>query len=436
MEQLLRHLTARDLITLGVGNVIGSGIFILFASIFKRAKSHTFLALLIASIPNIIAALTYSELSSLYESNSMEYESVKDAFNEFTASVSIYILLGFIIFNTATVVLFAGSILGIDNVKFVFALVVLFILSIINFLGIDVSKKITNTIGLTEIVTLVTIIMTGIRTWKPSAFQLLPPTANSAQASFKVASFLSLFLYSGYDSVVKLSEETINPGTNIPLGVLGSVLIPTFIYVFMGATAASQPDQKAIANSKAPITEIVKQLFQSDLVAHFVTAVGIAIVLNTFFIGVISLSRFIYGLSKHHKLPQQLTVVNERFHTPGNAIVATFVFLGIALLIDSGEKCAYYANLFFLLFLILLQMSLLILRFKREKDVREFTVPLNIGKISMLNIVGIAFCLYYIYIVLFPRSCGGALVQFLLDHLFEFFFRYLLIRSIIYGPIL
>lgn len=390
-----REISLLELIAIGIGSIIGSGIFILFASILQKSQKSTFLALAIAALPNIATALAYAELAGMYTRNDMEFNSIKDAFNDNVATISIYILLIFMVFNAATVILFTGHLLNMDDAKFHVGLLILLVLSFVNFLGITLSKSITNIVGVIEVTLLVTISLIASHLWKPVLFSSLPSTYQSQQ--FWLASFLGLFLYSGYDAVVKLTEETVNPQNNVPLGMIGTILITTCIYLLLSITATSLPNFKTIASSTTPITEMYKYIFNTRFGLP-VTIIGIIIVINTFFISVISLSRFSYSLSAERKLPSFIGEINERFRTPHNAIISVFVVLAAALLVDSGETCAKFANVFFLIFMILIMTSVIILRMKNPDKKRSFIIPVNIMNVPVPLVLGICLCLFYLYI--------------------------------------
>lgn len=393
---LKRELTPKDLVLLGIGSIIGSGIFILFASILGRAQRHTFWVFLIAAIPNILTAMAYAELASMYQSNDLEYECIRDSFNTSIATISTYILLGFIIFNTATVLIFAGHIMNFKNMSFYICLLILFILSFVNYLGISVSKGITNTVGVVEVTLLIMIalvampIIQGEKTFSPPPFSL-------GSTSFWTASFLSLFLYSGYDAVVKMSEESIDPAKSIPVGVIGSCLAVTIIYLGLAAAATSSKNIKAIYNTNSPITELFKQ-YVSDRYSFIVTIIGIVIVLNTFFISIISLSRFCYSLSAEGRLPKVMSALNQEFQTPHNAVIAVFLVIAVVLLLLSGERSAMFANMFFLAFMTLLMGAVIILRFKRPEAKRTFMVPFAVKRVPVLMVLGIVMCIFYLYV--------------------------------------
>lgn len=396
---LKRELTTFDLVLIGVGNVIGSGIFILFATILARAKQYTLLALLLAAIPNILCGLAYAELASIYKTNDLEYNAIKDAFDDNIATISTYVLLAFLIFNTATILLFAGHILDFQHMKMVICVIILTLLSVINYMGISVSKGIINTVGVVEITLLVLIALFALPYWEAKSFKMTLPASASAASSFWIASFLSLFLYSGYDTVAKLSAESVDPQESVPLGIVYTCIITTLIYLAIAAAAIASKDIDSISSTTAPVTKIFEH-FVSKEHGYLVTIIGIIIVLNTFFISIISLSRFIYGLGLDKKMPIFVTDVNEKYKTPHNAIIIVFIIMILILLLFTGVRSAMFANITFLVLMMMLMAAVIILRIQHPEKPRAFKVPLNIGNIPVLMVGGIMMCAVYMYVAI------------------------------------
>lgn len=400
-DELVKALGFYDLTAIGIGSIIGCGIFFLFSNILQRAGPLTALAFVFAAIPNIIASLSYAELASMYDSNAVEYECLKDSFNETVASISIYVLLAFLVFNSTTIILFASHILNLQHIKFYFCLVVVFVLSIVNYFGIDVSKKITNTMGVVELGILLIVIVFGIRYWRyEPAFFAMNTNKIIKPHTFWVASFLAIFLYTGYDAVVKLSEETKDSKKNVPKAVISTVLITSLLYILIAFTAICLPQFKEIAASVMPIGKMCEQMFGPGSYLKIVYLIGLFIVLNTFFVCIISLSRFLYGLGKEKKLPHVLSDVNSHYKTPHNAILVVFVLISLSVLIENGEWAASFANIFFLIFLVMLSMAVIILRIKQPDRERPFKIPFNIANIPVPVVCGIFVYIGYLVLVM------------------------------------
>jgi len=374
---LLKELSVTDLTLLGVGNIVGSGIFVLFSTILNYSRKDVLWAVLFACIPNIIAAFAYAELSSLYDKNELEYLCVKEAFNDDIASFSTYIMLSFMFLNAATVLLFAARMIGGKHTS-VFLLA--FIVCFLNLLGVSLTQKITTSIGVLEIALFVVIFIFASRNLKN------PEIANITTHHFWIASFMSMFLYFGYDTIVKLSEESKG---NVSLALILSVLISAGIYITLAWAASSSPDFESLAHSHMPITKLWGQFVNHDT-KHMINLVSFLIVFNLLFITMLSVSRYVYGLAGS-KLPLKLKEINNRFHTPHNAIIFMFLVVVLISSLIHVEAGIVLSNIVYLVFMILIMACTIILkRIRIEK--RYMNVP------TPVLCIGISLCIVYICI--------------------------------------
>ena len=374
---LLKELSVTDLTLLGVGNIIGSGIFILFSTILNYSRKDVFWAVLFACIPNLIAALAYAELSSLYNKNELEYLCVKEAFNDDVASFSTYVMLAFMFLNAATVLLFVSRMIGGKNATVV---LLAFLICVLNLLGVSLTHKITNTIGVVEIVLFATLFLFAFKDLK------VPEMANIKHQNFWIASFMSMFLYFGYDTIVKLSEES---KENVSLALVLSVTISAAIYISLAWVASSSPNFEELAHSHTPITRLWRQFVHKDS-KHMINLVSFFIVFNLLFITMLSVSRYVYGLAGS-KLPIKLKEVNMKFHTPHNAIAIMFVVVVLIAILLHVEAGIVLSNVVYLIFMILIMVCTIILKKKRIEH-RHITVP------TYVLCFGVGLCIVYIFI--------------------------------------
>lgn len=385
---LKQSLGEYELVAIGIGSTIGCGIFFLFRNIMQRSGKLTALAFLVAAIPNIIASMCYAELAGMYVSNAVEYESLKDAFNETVANVAIYVLLLFLVFNCTTILIFIGEILQLEHFKFYFCLLILLVMSAVNFFGIDTSKKITNTMIIVELTILGIVILFGAVHWRiDERFVLTKEIAKNH--NFWVAAFLAIFLYTGYDTIVKLTEETKDPKRNVPRALIITISVVTVIYILLGITAVSLGNDNYIAQSTMPIAAIFETIIGKGSYTKVVYLIGLFIVINTFFICILALSRFLHSLGEDGTLPAILSETNAQFQTPHNAIIAVFVVIAFSLLVESGEWATTIANVFFLAFLVLISLAVIVLRSKEPDRERPFKVPLNVGNVPIPAVLGV-----------------------------------------------
>jgi APA family basic amino acid/polyamine antiporter len=393
MAALKRSLSFAEIVIMAIGNIIGAGVFLLLGSIIRYGSKSIVPIFLVATIFNIIAGLSYAELGAMYKSNSVEYDAIKDAFGPATAQIAVISLMFFLVVTINSLALMFGSyITDNTNWQFILSLVLILILSIISFFGIELSKLISNLFGGIKLATLVTIVTVGVFYIKFSS--LKSPLENVAFTPLVYTSFLAIFLYNGYDAIVKMSEEMKDPEKDIPRSILTSIFICSLIYILISMIAISLN-----IKSIRPIDEIARTLFHHPIVGWAIYCIGIVTIFNTSFISTLALSRFIYGLSKQGFVPSVFSRVNENFQTPHNSILLVFMIVSAMLLVGNFETSVIINNACLMLYLLFMYLTIIVLRKKFSDKKRPFRVPFNVNDIPIPIVLGLLFIIGYIVFV-------------------------------------
>ncbi len=389
MVELKKSLSLFDITILSIGNIIGAGVFLLLGSIIRYGGSNIVPIFTIAAIFNIIAGMAYGELGSMYKSNAVEIKTIEDAFGKPIAKIGIGVLFSFLIISISTLAIMFGTYFTDNkNYQLIISFILVCILSIINYFGIEGSKIITDVFGSIKLIALIAIITVGIFYIK---FGAIIPKNHLQFTPLLVTTFLAIFLFNGYDAIVKMTDEMKNPSKDIPKSLFLSILICSVIYILIAVIALSLKIE-----AFRPINDIVKVLFNIPFADHIIHIIGLVTILNTTFISMLALSRFIYGLSKEKFIPDALSEVNEKYRTPHYSILLVFVITSLLLLVKKFELSALYTNICLVIFLTLFYITLIILRFKKPDIHRPFKVPLNIKNVPIPIVIGILGCIFYI----------------------------------------
>ncbi len=389
MVELKKSLSLFDITILSIGNIIGAGVFLLLGSIIRYGGSNIVPIFTIAAIFNIIAGMAYGELGSMYKSNAVEIKTIEDAFGKPIAKIGIVVLFSFLIISISTLAIMFGTYFTDNkNYQLIISFILVCILSIINYFGIEGSKIITDVFGSIKLIALIAIITVGIFYIK---FDAIIPKNHLQFTPLVVTTFLAIFLFNGYDAIVKMTDEMKNPSKDIPKSLFLSILICSVIYILIAVIALSLKIE-----AFRPINDIVKVLFNIPFADHIIHIIGLVTILNTTFISMLALSRFIYGLSKEKFIPDALSEVNEKYRTPHYSILLVFVITSLLLLVKKFELSALYTNICLVIFLTLFYITLIILRFKKPDIHRPFKVPFNIKNIPIPIVIGIIGCIFYI----------------------------------------
>ncbi len=384
MARLKRELSLWQVTVAGVGIILGAGIYALIGVAAGTAGNSIWLAFLISAVVAGLTGLSYAELTSMFKGDAAEYDYIKEAFNHKIALIVgiMIIAAGFV--SAATVALgFAGYFIKILPMSMILAALGLIVLmTIINFIGIKETAWFNTISTFIEFGGLLLVIWIG--------FQHIGEV-NYLEMPFGMSGVLStaalvFFAYMGFESIVKLREETKDPERTIPLALIYSVIITAIMYVLVAIAAVSIVNWKTLSNSTAPLAEVVATsmgpmaFIVVGIIALFSTA-------NTVLITLVTNSRMIYGMAKRKTFPKIFAKVHKKTRTPWVAIIILALITMLFTLMGDIEFVANLTNLFLFATFAMANLSMIILRYKFKKK-RGFYCPGNIGKFSVIAFLG------------------------------------------------
>ncbi len=385
MVKLKRELELWQVTVAGVGIILGAGIYALIGIAAGGAGNATWLAFLISALVAAFTGLSYAELTSMFKGDAAEYDYIKTAFNSKIAYFAglMIIAAGFV--SAATVALGFGGyfikMLGVPLISAAIGLIVL--MTIINFTGIKESAWFNTISTFIEFGGLLFVIYLGTKHFGSVNYMEMP---HGLPGVFSTAA-LVFFAYMGFESIVKLREETKNPERNIPLALIYSIIITSIVYVLVSIAAVSIVNWQELNASSAPLATVVATSIGPiafliiGIVALFSTA-------NTVLITLVTTSRMIYGMAKEGTFPKIFARVHRRTRTPWVAILVLALITILFTMIGDIEFVANLTNLFLFATFGLANVSMIILRYTLKRK-RGFYCPVNIGKFPVIALLGV-----------------------------------------------
>ena len=422
-------LSLTDLILFGLGNVVGAGIFIIISkSIFYGGNKSLYALLTVAAI-SIVMGFCYIEIYGRYSSSITEYLAVKNTMGETVGQITLYTIYMFALLSGITIVTamakYACKCDLVDTIKqnmswttdshhstleTVFSIALLCIMAFINFMGIETSKVVANSISIIMLVVVLGIIVLSLPyiEWdKITAAAPLPKTNSKAPwDNFVLSAILSLFLYNGYDFLVKISDESEDPENN-KTALISTIGITTLLYAGIIIAGICVLGYKNAGKTHNIITNLYEMLTTSKL-ASAVYMSGLFIMFNTGFLSIMSATKFMEGLGKDSKIfmPEFWAKTNA-YDAPSNAIWISLAICVFFALFNNETLMAIFSNFTCIAILILISIALLILRWQ-EKDNFEAQAKYNYigGNVSNLPVPVIANlgALFYIMYEMFKNK--------------------------------
>ncbi|TFG22005.1 MAG: amino acid permease [Promethearchaeota archaeon] len=393
---LKRKVTLFALTMYGVGNILGAGIYALIGQVVGITGNMSWLSFILAAITGALTGLSYAELSAMYPKSAAEFVYTEEAFKIRILSF----LLGWIIifsglFSATTVAFgFAGylaSLIGIpSNVIIIpIAIVLIIILSLINFVGIKTSTWTNVIFTIIEAAGLIFIIIIAIPHFGTVDYFQLPLSSTPLAIFSSVA--LIFFAYIGFEDIANIAEEVKNPAKNLPRSIIYSLIITTVLYALTAISVVSVVDYTTIVSSQEPLATVAFEAigpigsFIISFIALFATA-------NTVLIMLIVTSRMMYGMARDKALPESLSKISKKFKTPTISVFITMVLV-IAMFFLGGIDPVVRATVFGVLInFILVNLSLIALRKKNPEKERPFKLKPSVKSIPIIALLGAIIC--------------------------------------------
>ena len=401
---LRRDLNLFQATAAGVGIILGAGIYALIGIAAGEAGNAVWLSFFFAALVAAFTGLSYAELSSMFPKDAGEYLYTEHAFGKRIAFVVGFLVIIAGVVSAAAVALgFAGyfSSLFNTNLLLIIAIAVIVIFSLVNFYGIKQSSFLNIIFTLIEVIGLLLIIALATRYFGNINYFEMP---NGLKGVFSAAALI-FFAYIGFDSIVKLSEETKKANKIIPKALVLSIIITTILYITVAAAAVSILNWQTLGASKAPLADVAKEVLG---IKAFILLAVIALFStgNTVLMELIVTSRMLYGMGKEG-FSNLLARIHPIRRTPYIAIFITMIMAILFVLIKDIGLVAEITNFAIFSVFILINSSLIKLRYKESNRKRIFYMPLNIGKFPVLSLLGILTCIFLMFNLQFIVILSG-----------------------------
>lgn len=451
-KSLHRSLGPVQLTLLGVGAIIGTGIFVLTASAAQKAGPAMMYSFVIAGVVCAVAALCYSELAAMAPVSGSAYTYTYAVMGELLAwTVGWALILEYAVAASAVSVGWSGYVMGllerglgfdwpdalqagpvwsmvngmpsadfsvgIINVP---AIIVALGVTLLLMIGTTESARVNAILVAIKVAALTAFIVLTIPVIKAANFTPFMPNGlfgTSSGMGIVGAAASIFFAYVGFDAVSTAAEETKNPQKNVPIGLIGSLAICTVFYLLVAAGAvgaigaqpvvgadgsAVQPGSPAFTAACALAENANQLVCSNEALAHVLREINFPAVGNM--LGTAALlalpsvilmmiygqTRIFFVMARDGLLPQGLTKVHPKWKTPYIVTLFTGIAVAIAGALFPVGQLADISNSGTLFAFFMVSLAVMILRVKEPNRHRPFKTPL-IWIIAPLSAAGCAF---------------------------------------------
>lgn len=387
MSQLRKALSLSQCIFFGVGSILGAGIYTLIGKAAGEAGNLLWLSFTISAAAAALTAFSYAELSAAFPKAGGEYIYASKAFGKITGQILGFVVIMTGIISGATVAIgFAGYFSTLLNVNPILsALSIITFIFIINIAGIKQTSLVNIVFTCIEASGLLFVIYTSASfIGKVDYFEFSDKGFNGLMSG----SALVFFAYIGFEKMVKLSEETINPEKNIPRALFIANVIVTVIYSIVAICAVSAIPWQDLAASKSPLSDIVKNKM-GVTGATIIAIIALFATSNTILGSMLGSSRVLLNMGKEIKSLSFFATISSKNKIPVPALALVAIIASCFALIGKIETVALLTNLFIFTTFILVNFCTIILRIKHKNLKRPFRIPGSINNIPVISVLGI-----------------------------------------------
>ncbi|HSQ92881.1 MAG TPA: amino acid permease, partial [Methanoregula sp.] len=330
---LKREIGLFDATALGIGAIIGSGIFIVTGIVAGSAGPAMVLSIVIAGVIAVFSAMSIAELGAYLPKEGGTYTYAHTLISPFAGFITGWIWIFSNIFVGGAVAqgfahYFVTLFPAVPVQVIAFGITLLFI--IINYRGLKGSVLFNNILVVAKIAILLFFIAFGLGFFRPGMF--LPFLPGGPAGVFSGAALI-FFAYTGFGRVTIMAEEVRDPEKNIPRSIFLALGISTAIYLLVSIIAIGLAGAPALAYSGSPLADAIGMTGSSEAVMVIALGAMIAtasVLLTT----VMGISRVVFSMARSSDLPEILGRIHPRFSTPHYAIVATGAGMTATLLLD------------------------------------------------------------------------------------------------------
>jgi amino acid transporter/nucleotide-binding universal stress UspA family protein len=397
---LSRSLNLFTITMIGVGGMIGAGIFVLTGIAAGVAGPALVMVFFLNGLITTLTAFSYAELGSAFPEAGGGYLWVKEGLggtNGFLAgwmswfanavAGSLYAIafgrFASELWMISDVYTFG---LDIDQMTKIFMSFIIIVFTLLNYLGASETGKVGNFVTVTKVVILgmfvlfSLVIMATTPGWQERLTRNFMP--NGFMGVF-VAMGLTFIAFEGYEIIVQSGEEAINPRRNIPRAIFLSIAIAVTIYLLVGITAigATTPppgmevyeylgEQKEVA-----IVGVAQQIFPWGIGGMVLLISGLVSTMSALNATTYSSSRISFAMGRDFNLPQIFARIHPRRHTPYWAVIISGILMLVMAWLLPIEDVAAAADIMFLMLFLQVNVTVLTLRRKMPDLERGFRIP-------------------------------------------------------------
>lgn len=413
-HHLKRTLGPFNLVALGIGAIIGAGLFSLTGiAAADHAGPAVVLSFVVAAIGCAFAGMCYSEFSTMIPIAGSAYTYAYATMGELLAWIIGWDLVIEYAIGAATVSVSWSSYVakllhrfsielptalthcpwdqpaGLINLPAVFIIVAISCLLIV---GISESARVNAIIVVVKVTIVVIVIFVGYSYVKPENYTpFIPPNTGTmgefGWSGIMRAAGVIFFAYIGFDAVSTAAQEARRPQRDMPIGIIGSLAVCTVLYIAFARVLTGMVPYRTFHGDAAPVGTVIN-LFPSTALQ---TAIYIGIIAgysSVILVMLLGQSRVFYSMSRDGLLPQLFSFIHPKFQTPSRSNLIVMCFTAILGGFIPISNLSHFTSIGTLLAFVIVCIGIIVMRKTNPTAPRPYRTPL----VPLVPILGVLVC--------------------------------------------
>ena len=387
---MLKNLAAVDLLMLGIGAVIGTGIFVLTGvAAAKYAGPAVPLSFILSGLTCALAGLAYAEFASIVPASGSAYTYAYASLGEFIAFIVGWnLILEYTVTSSAVAVGWSGYVVGLfasaglvlphelvvapaeGGIFNLPAVLITLFLSFLLVRGTKESVKLNRILVFVKLAAIFLFLVLAAPHVDATNWEPFLPFGYSGVVSGAAIVF---FAYIGFDAVATTAEECRNAARDLPIGIIGSLFICTLLYAVVAAVLTGVVPYSMLDTAE-PVAFALRHIGYN--VGSAIVAVGAICGITTVLLVLLyGQSRIFFAMSRDGMVPANVCKIHRRFHTPYRVTILGAIFVSAIAGVFPIGMIAEMANIGTLSAFLIASIGVMVLR-KTEPDLkRNFKCP-------------------------------------------------------------